>query len=294
MRLTAFLLPVLALLAPACSSETIVTTGPGGPTPSATNGGPGGGPQTGPGNGPAQLEYKSYVILGDSVSAKGGQAPYFYDLLVKNDDAKYPDFKGKDLTTRYGADLKVVFGSRSGALSRQLPGQVTALPASLPGPVLVTVTVGGNDMRSAYLDILAGRDQPARDTFKENLERAYAELTKPDRFGPGVQVKVFEASIYDPTDGNGDFRGANCPSPLNLIDPQSTDPFFASWNGVLAGVLGSHTSSSLVVDAHARFRGHGVSRLKEGTSWFVSDCIHPSAAGHDQLRRAFWEAITSG
>jgi hypothetical protein len=104
---------------------------------------------------------------------------------------------------------------------------------------------------------------------------------------------VFEAAIYDPTDGNGDFRGANCPSPLNLIDPQSTDPFFTNWNGVMNGVVGNYPVGT-IVDTHGRFKGHGVSHLRDGSSWFVSDCIHPNAAGHDRLRRAFWEIVTGG
>jgi lysophospholipase L1-like esterase len=281
-----------AFLSVGCSDDAVPRAVPATPPPGG--GGPSGGGQPGPGpSGTTPVEYKSYVTLGDSVSDKGGQGPFFYDLLVKNDDAKYPDWKGKDLRTRYGADLNVVKASRGGATSRGLAAQIATLPAELPGPVLVTITIGGNDMRSAFADILGKRDQPARDAFRDNVASALTDLTKPDRFGAGVQVRVFEATIYDPSDGTGDFRGAGCPAPLSLMDPQPTDPYFANWNGVVTDAVGAHPEVR-TLDAHAAFKGHGVGLLKSGASWYVTDCIHPNAVGHNELRRAFWGAITGG
>lgn len=292
-RVSKYLLGAMALLLAACGAGTTSSTettpagaGGGGGNGSGGDGGNGGGAQ-----GP--LAFKSYVVLGDSISDRGGQGPFFYDLLVANDDAKYPDFKGKDLKTRFGADLKVVKASKAGATSRGLPGQVSSLPAELPGPVLVTITIGGNDMQGAIVDILGNRDQAARDTFAQNLDAAYTELTKPDRFGAGVKVKVVEATIYDPSDGTGDFKGAGCPAPLGFMDPTPTDPFFTNWNGVVSAEIAKYPDAA-ALDVHASFTGHGVEHLKDGASWYAADCIHPNAPGHDQLRRVFWSAITGG
>src|SRR6185436_6857438 len=129
------------------------------------------------------------------------QPPFFYDLLAANDDGVYPEWKGKDLKSRYGEALQVVHNAKGGAVSGDLPAQVAKLPASLPGPVVVTITIGGNDMQVNIVNILQGKDQPQRDKFRANLGKALTELTMPDRFGPGVEVHVFEADIYDPSDG---------------------------------------------------------------------------------------------
>lgn len=39
------------------------------------------------------------------------------------------------------------------------------------------------------------------------------------------------------------------------------------------------------------FQGKGVSHIKDGTSLFVPDCIHPNAKGHDAIRRMFFGVI---
>src|SRR5437868_24101 len=108
---------------------------------------------------PVAPHYATYVILGDSISAGGGEGPFFYDLLVANDDATYPAWHGKDLQTRYGIGAaNVVKVSKGGAVSGNLAGQLAAVPHDLPGPVLVTITIGGNNMTASFVDILQGQD----------------------------------------------------------------------------------------------------------------------------------------
>ena len=53
--------------------------------------------------------------LGDSISAGGGEGPFFYDLLVANDDTTYPAWHGKDLQTRYGIGKIKVNTAATGA-----------------------------------------------------------------------------------------------------------------------------------------------------------------------------------
>jgi lysophospholipase L1-like esterase len=233
--------------------------------------------------------YKSYVILGDSISDGGGQGPYFYDLLVDNDDAAYPTWQGLDFKTRFGEGLQVVHDAKGGATSNNLPAQVSNLPDSLPGPVLVTITIGGNDMQANIFSILQGTDGPKREKFRANLASALGELTKPGRFGEGVDVHVFEADIYDPSDGKGDFSKQGCPAPLSLLPVTPTDGFFANWNGVVDEEVPMH-GVSLVTPLHDTFHGHGIGNMND--RWFANDCIHPNKKGHNELRRMFWSAIT--
>jgi lysophospholipase L1-like esterase len=289
-----------ALALAACGSDsttasagttTGATTGAGGGT--TGSGGSGGATGSGAsgtgGSAPVVPAYKSYVILGDSISDKGGVGPFFYNLLAKNDDAVYPKWQGKDLKSKFGQDLMVVSASKGGAVSGDLLAQVKKLPPSLPGPVAVTITIGGNDMQVNIVNILQGMDQADRDTFRANLKAALDELTQPDRFGKAVEVHVFQADIYDPTGGKGDFSKQGCPAPLSFLPVTPTDGFFMNWNAVVNDEIPKH-GISLVEPLHERFYGHSLSNDADG--WFHTDCIHPNKPGHDQLRAMFWTAIT--
>jgi lysophospholipase L1-like esterase len=288
---------VISLAAAACGSDgSTASTGSGGgttstsatgATTSTTGTGSGGGTSTGAGGGGPSVAYKTYVTLGDSISDKGGQPPFFYDVLFSNDDATYPEWMGKDLKTKYG--LKFVPGAKAGAVSGDLLGQVMKLPAALEGPVAVTITIGGNDMQAHILDILNNNDQKDRDAFRANLAAALDELTKPDRFGKGVEVHVFEADIYDPTDGKGDFSKEGCPAPLSFVPVTPTDGFFMNWNAVASDEVPKHGMSA-IEPLHMTFVGHGLNNKADG--WFFADCIHPNKKGHNAIRSMFWTAIT--
>jgi lysophospholipase L1-like esterase len=270
----------LCVFAVACSSSNDNTSNDGGtdaPAETATSG-------------PA---YATYVILGDSISDGGGQGPFFYDLLVSNDDTLYPSWHGKDLKTRYGIDAShVVKASKAGAVSGDLAGQLANVPHDLPGPVLVTITIGGNDMTAAFVDILQGKDAPDVAAMKSNIDAALAEIHSPDRFGAGVTATVFEANVYDPSDDVA-ANFVSCPAPLSFV-PSTFDitTTFSTWNGTIASSIAA--TGDVDVDSHALFLGHGAEKPSDGTRWFYTDCIHPNQPGHDELRQAFWSAITGG
>jgi lysophospholipase L1-like esterase len=223
----------------------------------------------------AGSKFATYVILGDSISDKGGTGPFFYDLL------------GTDLQGKLG-DVTIQKNSKGGAVSKGLLGQVQALPATLKGPVGVTVTIGGNDMQAAAINILSGKDDADRAAFKANLKAAYDELLKPGRFGEGVGVTVFYASIYDPTDGTGNFAEAKCPQPLGSFPKMPTTTFWDHWNGDYDGVMSAYGANAVKVDIRALFQGHG---LATADTWFVADCIHPNTAGHAALDKKFFSVM---
>ena len=243
----------------------------------------------------ATTKYKTHVILGDSISDRGGEGPFYYDLLDKNDDAKWPDDKGKDFAAAFGPDLKVVKASKAGARGQNLGGQIATLPATLEGPVVVTMTIGGNDVTAALAALLtSGDDSKERADFQGYLDEAIAELTKPDRFGAGVKVTVFVANVYDPSDGTGDFTvaasGKKCPGALSFFPAgKATAPLLDPWEKIFADVAAKHPGSN-VVDLRGKYQGHGVNKAD---SWFYGDCIHPNAAGHDAVRDLFWSAIAA-
>lgn len=218
---------------------------------------------------------KSLVILGDSISDGGGQAPFYYDLLKA------------DLTTKYGGPLSYHKTAQSGSKTGALLSQIDALPNTLPSPVAVCITSGGNDMKAVFAQIITGTDQAARATMGNNIQKALDELLKPGKFGAGVEVRVFEGNIYDASDGAGDFSVQGCPWAPKGIPAMASDPFFTNWNEVIATRVTQHGQT--LADMHAHFYGHG---YNHPPSWYANDCTHPNATGHDQLRRLFYEKIT--
>jgi lysophospholipase L1-like esterase len=181
-----------------------------------------------------------------------------------------------------------------------LDAQVAALPATLPGPVLVTITIGGNDL-AAYAEqlLLSGGSNtqlsnlmpPAQ--FAMYIDTAISALTAPGRFGPGVEVYVFEADIYDPTDTTGDFAAQGCPAPFSFFPMVPTTMTFANWNDVVHTEVAKYPKA-FWAPMHDDFKGHGLA--KTGTSswfnWPGFDCLHPNAKGHDAIRAMFWNMIT--
>lgn len=213
------------------------------------------------------------VILGDSMSDGGGQAPFYYDLLRQ------------DLATLYG-NVQYAHAAQSGSQTSALAKQIDSLPKSLPGPVAVCITSGGNDMKAALPLVLTGTDGAVRAQMGANIQTALSKLLAPGRFGPNVAVHVFEANIYDASDGKGDYGSHGCAFGKG-VPATPTDGFFKAWNGEIAAQISA--KGQALDDIHAAFYGHGYSG---NPSWYWTDCTHPNALGHDQLRRQFYALIT--
>ena len=215
----------------------------------------------------------SLVVLGDSMSDGGGQPPFYYNLLRA------------DLDKLYGT-VQYANAAQSGSQTGALAGQIDGLPKSLKGPVAVCITSGGNDMKAALPLVFTGTDAAVRAQMGTNIATALSKLLASGRFGASVDVHVFEANIYDASDGKGDFGSHNCAFGKG-VPTTPTDAFFKSWNGEIATQVSA--KSQVVNDIHAHFVGHGYSG---SPSWYWTDCTHPNALGHDQLRRRFYTLIS--
>ena len=148
------------------------------------------------------------------------------------------------------------------------------------------ITSGGNDMKAALPQVLAGLDGPIKQKVAANVDAALAELLAPDRFGPGVLVRVFEGNIYDASDGQGNFSQGKCAFGKGL-PAIPTDMYFDAWNLNIRDVVLARDQTA--VDMHAHFYDHG---YNNPPNWYASDCTHPSTLGHDQLRHLFYFEIT--
>jgi len=290
-RHLAFLL-VATFSAAGCGSHNnsvLPGDGGGGGGGGGGNGGGGGG---GGGGGmlPSGTQLGTYIVLGDSISDKGGVAPFFYDQLKTDLTAKYPNLmyvhaaQGGAITDDY-SDNKPSPGTRP-----LVKTQIAGLANNYPGDVLVTITVGGNDLVAHATEAIAGSDSSVRSELAAHLDAELGELTMPGRLGSG-KVYIVLANIYDFSDGMGDFFTLGCP-PYANVNAMKDAAGFAAWNGVMSDA--AQKAKATLYDMHGDFQGHGLNYKTSNPDlvWYNTDCIHPNAKGHDAIRRSIYKMVT--
>lgn len=305
-----------ALISVAACSVTSVTPTPesdAGATADATVGIDAGGDATSETRACPTAVYKTLVVVGDSISDVGSgetlasQEPFYRTLLAKNDDEKYPSWKGFDLATCWKLDPStgVVKVSKGGAIATEkaeggrsiLVDQAKSVPATLEGPVLVVGTIGGNDVLSGLTAVVLGNTEKAKAdiaAYAKGFGAAMTELTRPDRFGPGVKVDILITNIFDPSDGTGRFRftpeDRKCAGAFGLWpEGEPTEPAVQEWNAAMTAEAAKYPAVRLL-DLKALYKGHDVNQPAE-KNWYYKDCIHPNAAGHEAIRGLFWKGI---
>jgi acyl-CoA thioesterase-1 len=177
-------------------------------------------------------------------------------LIVRNDDRLFPEFKGRDLHARGGASLE--HRAVDGATVDGLPRQARGLSAR--GDSVALLTIGGNDLLTG----LAGDTGPGMKAFERALERFLRDL--PIR-------PVLMGTVYDPTfgDDSRNFLGVNARiARANL----------GRVNSIIAALAARYGK---LVDLHAHF-------LTGDPSWYTRT-IEPSLIGASEVRRAFLSAI---
>jgi lysophospholipase L1-like esterase len=236
---------------------------------------------------PASATIGTYIVLGDSISDGGGTGPFFYDSLAQ------------DLTARYPG-LMVVHAAKAGAITDTfsdnqpadaplLAAEIAGLGHDYPGDVLVTITIGGNDLNAHAIAAITGTDATFRSELDAHLAAELGELTTPGRLGSG-KVYVVLSNIYDFTDGQGDFATVKCGPGAN-VNPTVVAKAFGAWNDVIASNI-TKVGGGLY-DMHADFLGHGYNTPDTTNLWYdPSSCIHPNAAGHDAIRRSIYRLAT--
>lgn len=246
--------------------------------------------------------YAQYVALGDSVSidlypaldagetdvavalewdARAGRvAPLgAASLLARNADDRYPEFQGRDLESLYpgigftnvaedGATIGDVFGSQLPAISES------------EEPTLITLSVGGNDLLSAF------GNKPVASLLRrvvEDIAEAYDFLVGSLRRARPDSL-IVATTVYDPSDDTrripGVFDGAG-PLPLEALH---------DLNGRIAKVAGAHRRVR-VADVYSHFRGHGVTAADSDRWYWKRSWIEPNAQGASEVRRLWLDAV---
>lgn len=197
--------------------------------------------------------------FGDSILDCGRYNPYGIhpaQLIVRNDDLRFPEFKGRDLSSRGPATF--VHRAVDGATVDDLPRQVRGLTVSEPAVALLTI--GGNDL----IQGLSGDTGEGVAAFERQL----------DVFLQNLPVRpVLLGTVYDPTFGDDRRNFLATPAEIARQNHQRV-------NAVIIR-LGQRYGAA--VDLHAHF-------LRGDPAWFTS-VIEPSLTGASEVRHAFLEAI---
>ena len=208
------------------------------------------------GRAPAGL---TLVTFGDSILDCGRYNAHGVHpgrLLLRNDDALFPAFRGRDLASS-GFDARLDHRAVDGARVNDLPGQAKRLRVA--GPAIALLAVGGNDLLSG----LAAGDAAAVDAFERRLTG----------FLDALPIRpVLVGNVYDPTFGD-DARN------FLPVDPRLARRNLARVNAVLAKLA---SGVGEMVDVHAHF-------LRGDPSWFTQT-IEPSLRGASEVRAAFLPA----
>lgn len=173
-------------------------------------------------------------------------------LLVRNDDRLFPEFRDRDLSAHGQAQL--IHRATDGATVEGLPRQARDLPAA--ARAVAILTIGGNDLIRG----LAGDSGPRIDGFARAVE-AFLEAL-PIR-------PVLVGTVYDPTfgDDSRNFLG---------VEPARARANHRRVNAILAQ-MGDRYGAT--VDLHAHF-------LRGDPSWYTHT-IEPSLRGASEVRAAF-------
>lgn len=196
------------------------------------------------------------VTFGDSILDCARYNPHGVhpaQLIVRNDDVLFPDFRGRDLQARGGASLQhlATDGGTVDSLPRQLQG--LRKPA---GAAVALLTVGGNDL----LRGLAADTGPGLREFERKLQSFVRSLAiRP----------LLVGNVYDPTFGDDSRNFLGVPAPIARRNHQRV-------NDVLAQVAARHGA---LADLHGHF-------LRGDPSWYVRT-IEPSLRGASEVRRVF-------
>lgn len=194
--------------------------------------------------------------FGDSILDCGHYNPHGVHpagLLARNDDALFPEFRGRDLASQgpVHLDHRAVDGARVEHLAQQTRGVEWARGA------VALLTIGGNDLIGG----LAAGDGPGVEAFARRL----------DAFVDAMPVRpLLVGNVYDPSMGD-DARN------FLPIDADIARRNHRRVNDALARVGARHGA---LVDIHRHFLEHG------NASWFTMT-IEPSLVGASEIRRCF-------
>jgi lysophospholipase L1-like esterase len=245
-----------------------------------------------------------YVALGDSVSidlypaldagaadvavalerttTAGEVAPLgAASLLYRNADEVWPDELGADLFSTVPGIGYENLASDAATVGEVFGEQLTSLAGS-DERALITLTIGGNDLLSAF----GNRPRPGLlERIVGDIIEAYEVLVDAVRGRTGGGLLLL-STVYDPSDGTGRIPGVYDelpPLPLDALERFNTH----------VRTLARGTPGVLLADVHAHFLGYGVSAPEADRWYWRRSLIEPNARGASEIRRLWYETLVS-
>jgi hypothetical protein len=241
-----------------------------------------------------RMPFAFYVALGDSMSTDHYPTCDVRDLelppdrldplgaaalLYRNDDARWAEFRGRDLLHR-SSGTEFLNLAEDGAMIDDVATEELARlgrDSNDPG-VLITLTAGGNDLLDA---LVTGKLEKAI----ARIERQYTDLVESVR-DELPRATVVITTVYDPTDGTGSLPGLEALAPLPL-------EYLRRFNDHVRETART-MSGTVLADVHRHFLGHGVTAPERERWYWNRNLIEPNARGASEIRRVWWEVLNRG
>jgi lysophospholipase L1-like esterase len=219
----------------------------------------------------------------ERVASAGAVAPIgAASLLYRNDDQRYPEEQGADLVSWYPG-IELLNLAEDGATIGDVFGEQLPRLVESDERTLITITVGGNDLLSAF------ENRPRRSLI-EAIARDVAEaydflLDALRRARPNALILL--TTIYDPSDRIGRIPGVLEDAgklPLHVLD------------GLNAHIrtLARGTPGVALADVYEHFLGHGASVTEADRWYWRRSLVEPNALGAHEIRRVWRDALDRG
>ena len=246
--------------------------------------------------------FREYVALGDSysidmypaldagktdvsvalerVEGAGTVAPLgAASLLYQNHDEAHPDESGNDLSSMF-AGIEFRRLAADGATIGDVFGEQLALLGESDDPTLITLTLGSEDLFSAF------SRSPKRgllDQIVTDLGEAYDLLVAAIR-AARPNATLILTTVTDPSDRTGRIPGVL--HDAGKLPLEGLDAFNAR-----VRALNDPMQSTFIADAYGLFLGHGASVGEEHRWYWRRSPIELNATGANALRKLWLETL---
>lgn len=236
----------------------------------------------------------AYIALGDSISIdsypafdaervgiRTHQAIGSAALLYKNEDRIFPEFKGKDLVSLFPKISYVNLAIDGGVTADMLsPIRLEELSQFRNAKALITLTIGGNDLLSAYRRFGALNHSSATDELLDICNR-YQKIVRMLKQKLPFS-KIIATTVFDPTDSSGILPTIGKDLPLGFLDS------FNTWIKKCAT-----SECILLADIHKHFLGHGLSAQVDDCWYLRTNPIEPGYKGASEIRRVWLQTLNA-
>jgi hypothetical protein len=200
-------------------------------------------------------------------------------LLFSNVDDRYPEFSGRDLVS-WNAGISHLNVAEDGATIGDTFGSQLPLIPETDATTLLTVSIGGNDLLSAF------SNRPKADLLLRivtDIAEAYEFLVESLRRSRPNSTLVL-TTIYDPSDGT-----RRIPGVFDAAGPLPLEPLHEMNEHIRT--LARNTPRTTVADVHSHFLGHGVTAPEPDRWYWKRSWIEPNALGASEIRRLWLDAV---